>query len=207
LTNEKQLKDYKEAEALSKMRRLNIVDFVSIRDRMLWSGTPSDTSTSTESVETLPAKNTDPETDRPSSDKETLEDVVEDISKFVEFNASDHMLSFDDFVMTRVGRSLDPSIVGRLKYQLVGSTDDIALSLGDTGFAEVKLVRPDPPWIALWSGHLRFEFAIQSEKILSVRWTTVHDFAPVEQLASHVSHPSTVSLDKSREYGEPGTIL
>jgi len=183
-------------EELNQKRRDCVADFLAVRERMLQSVSQSNT--------TSPASNTE------ASQKKTLEDIVEDLAAFTfEFDSSD-----DDAAATAVGRmaQFDEALVSSvaqkfkeeqpsplLSYKLNGSSDDIALSLCDSAVVEVQLVLDRPVNRHVLSALLRLNFAPNSEKLRSCRFSTLKDSLRhglfVDQLVGQVSHPSVVSLD------------
>lgn len=200
LDNEKLLSDFQVADSIKGQRRQCIMDFLAIRERMLHNERPCDESSGSDGT------GHGAKTDAPDSST-SLQDVVENIETFSfstgttsrrATSAQSQMKKFDVVLASRLRNNIGESTFPLLAYQVDGSTDGIALSSGDTAFAEVRLMTCDLSIPEVWKGVLQFQFAPKSYKLLEVVWTSTSELQgnqACERLEEQVSHPSVVSLD------------
>jgi hypothetical protein len=208
LDNEIKLNGYLKTEKLNEKRRRCVLDFFSIRERMLRSTRPSNQSAGSD--ETTQIVNT-------GAESKALQDVVEDMATFTfcsrtetsdATTAMSCMQNFDMRLTFRLSSLVGKSVLSSLSYEVMGFADGIALTSGDTGIAEVKLVSSIDSFQPLLTGVLHFQFAPQLDKLRSVVWSTTSDALDersAKRLDAQFSHPSVVSLDPFATSSSTGT--
>jgi hypothetical protein len=176
LDNEQKLDEYLKLKNLNDKRRSCVLDFLSIREGMLHSIRRSDRSIcSGGSDGTRQVPNN-------GAESKTLQDVVEDIATFTccsQTETSDatttmaRMQQFDRQLIAHLSIPENENILASpLSYELKGLANGIALTSGDTGFAEVGLFSSLDTSQPLLAGVLHFEFAPHSDKLRLAMWST-----------------------------------
>jgi hypothetical protein len=195
LDNEEKLDGYLKTEELNSKRRGCVLEFLSIREDMLRSTRPSDLSTSSD--DTRQVANT-------GAESKTLQDVVEDVATFAfcsrtetsaAITAVARMQHFDTRLISHLSSPKSASVQSSLSYEVNGSASGIALTSGDTGFAEVVLVSSFDASQPLLTGVLNFQFAPHSDKLRAAMWSTTSRTFNEGSSGLQVSYPSVVSLD------------
>jgi hypothetical protein len=199
LDNEQKLDGYLKTEELNDKRRSCVLDFLAIREDMLHGTRPSDLSTSSD--DTRQVSNTGAE------ESKTLQDIVENIATFTFRSRTEksdattavaRMQHFDTRLVSHLSSPKSVSVLASLSYEVNGLANGIALTSGDTGFAEVGLVSAFDTFQPLMTGVLHFQFAPHSDKLRSAMWSTTSgtfNEGSSDRLGAQVSHASVVSLD------------
>jgi hypothetical protein len=198
LDNEQKLDGYLKTEELNNKRRSCVLDFLSIQEDMLHSTRSSDLSTSCDDTRQIANSGVE---------AKTLQDVVEDIATFTFCSRTDpsgattavaRMQHFDASLISHLSSPKSVSVLASLSYEVNGMANGIALTSGDTGFAEVGLVSSFDNSQPLLTGVLNFQFAPHSDKLRSAMWSTTSrtfNEGSSGRLDAQVSYPSVVSLD------------
>ena len=202
---ERRLQERSETEKLIEGRRQTVLDFVSLRERMLRSYRSTDLSI--ESDETVAVTNA-------ADDKVEVHDVVANIGTFSfvggnskeseKDSASVRMKKFDETLGQRAVSCFGGSVLQLLSYKVKGSRDGVSLNLCNSGFAEVELVLSSHRETCLMSAILQVQFEAGSQKLSSAIWRTIkyNWDGSKSRLESQISHPSVVSLDHLKPTGE-----
>jgi hypothetical protein len=198
LDNEQKLDGYLKIENLNDKRRSCVLDFLSIREGMLHSIRQSDRSICSDGSDgTRQVPNN-------GAESKTLQDVVEDIAAFTfssrteasgASTAVSRMQHFDARLISHLSSPKSVSILASLSYEVKGLADGIALTSGDTGFAEVGLVSSFTSRPLVVVHELPYAAAY---KLRSAMWSTTSrtfNEGSSNRLDAQVSHPSVVSLD------------
>jgi hypothetical protein len=136
-----------------------------------------------------------------------------DISFFIFQDTSvlTKMQTWDQAVASRVQGALGMDAARVLAYKIIGDAGGIGLSQDGTGFAQVSLVsNSDQSCVLILSGILTVQFAPDSSRLQSMRWTTTEDglLAAVKprrtqedssvRLGQQMVYPSMVSLENHK---------
>jgi hypothetical protein len=207
LDNEQKLDGYLKTEELNNKRRSCVLDFLSIREDMLHSTRSSNLSTSSDDTRQV---------SNASAGSKTLQDVLEDIATFTFCSRTEasgaatalaRMQHFDARLISHLSSPKSVSVLATLSYEVNGLANGIALTSGDTGFAEVGLVSTFDTSQPLLTGVLNFQFAPHSDKLRSAIWSTTSrtfNEGSSGRLDAQVSHPSVVSLDPFANFANTG---
>lgn len=157
----------------------------------------------------------------PSSDdyRKSLSNTLQDVSTFTfDVQGPQHgdvmirMDMFENVMRCKVVKKFGKDAVSNLGYRVVGGDDAIAVGKLGIAIVELSVVTKDNRGndITIMTALIRWKFALNSDKLTSMRWTTILDTleqVPLGDLKSNESvkdllglqtcYPSVVSLDHS----------